>query len=152
MKKIEQAIKERHNKIRKLLHQIEDTTERASERRPQLLLDLKKELIAHARAEEIAVFPKLEETKDYEIQMITTRSTEEHRIFENIIADMEGTSPNDLLWSARFQILQENLESYMRRLEKRLLPLTDALLTNQQSNHMLNRLQREESDVRASFL
>lgn len=149
--RIEKAIQERNNKVRKILHQIDSTTKKASTGRLELLKHLQTELVVHDHAKERILFPKLEEFGDKETNQLVSRLREEFRIFENLARELDEADPSSILWTSRFEILRDNLEMSMRREENRLSRIADAILNERQKESLLDTLVKEEKDLSTGF-
>jgi hypothetical protein len=104
-------LKRDHDNVKKLLSEIEDTTERAVKTRTSGLAKLKQELTIH---EEI-FYPALKEhAKTREIAL---EAYEEHGVVDAIMGEIEQTPVEDETWMAKFTVMKENLEHHIQEEE-----------------------------------
>jgi hemerythrin-like domain-containing protein len=98
-------LREDHEKVKKLLSDIESTTERAVKTRTSELARLKEEIFYpalkdHAKTREIAL-----------------EAYEEHGVVDMIMAEIEQTPVEDETWMAKFTVMKENLEHHIEEEE-----------------------------------
>ena len=108
-------LKEDHKKVKKLLNEGEDTTERAVKTREELLAKLKKEMDVHETIEEEIFYPALKEhpkAKD-----IVMEGYEEHHVVDTILSEISQVPFNDERWTAKFKVMKENIEHHIEEEE-----------------------------------
>jgi hemerythrin-like domain-containing protein len=108
-------LEEDHKKVKKLLSDIESTTERAVKTRTSELARLKQELTIHEAIEEEIFYPVLKEhAKTREIAL---EAYEEHGVVDMIMSEIEQTPVEDETWMAKFTVMKENLEHHIEEEE-----------------------------------
>jgi hemerythrin-like domain-containing protein len=108
-------LKEDHEKVKKLLSDIESTTERAVKTRTSELARLKQELTIHEAIEEEIFYPAL---KDHaKTREIALEAYEEHGVVDMIMSEIEQTPVEDETWMAKFTVMKENLEHHIEEEE-----------------------------------
>jgi hemerythrin-like domain-containing protein len=108
-------LKEDHRKVKKLLAELESTTERGVKTREQLFTKVKQELVVHEAIEEEIFYPALKEhpkTKE-----IALEGYEEHHVVDTVMAEIEGVAYDDEKWGAKFTVMKENLEHHIEEEE-----------------------------------
>ena len=108
-------LKEDHAKVKKMLADGEETTERAEVGRTELFAKLKEEMLIHERIEEEVFYPALKEhpkTKE-----IALEGYEEHHVVDTVMAEIEGVAYDDEKWGAKFKVMKENLEHHIEEEE-----------------------------------
>jgi len=108
-------LKADHEKMRKLLEQLETTTERGVKTRQELFATIKGELTIHETIEEEIFYPALMEmarTRD-----ITLESYEEHHVVDLLMGELEELDVADERWGAKAKVMQENVEHHMEEEE-----------------------------------
>jgi len=108
-------LKEDHQKVKKMLAELESTTERGVKTREELFTKVKQELIIHEAIEEEIFYPALKQhpkTKE-----ITLEAYEEHHVVNTVMAEIEGVSYDDEKWGAKFKVMKENLEHHIEEEE-----------------------------------
>jgi hypothetical protein len=108
-------LKEDHRKVKKMLAELESTTERGVKTREELFRRVKRELVVHEAIEEEIFYPALKEhpkTKD-----IALEGYEEHHVVDTVMAEIEGVAYDDETWGAKFTVMKENLEHHIEEEE-----------------------------------
>jgi hemerythrin-like domain-containing protein len=108
-------LKEDHRKVKKMLAELESTTERGVKTREELFTKVKQELVVHEAIEEEIFYPALKQhpkTKE-----ITLEAYEEHHVVNTVMAEIEGVSYDDEKWGAKFKVMKENLEHHIEEEE-----------------------------------
>ncbi|HEX2422227.1 MAG TPA: hemerythrin domain-containing protein [Actinomycetota bacterium] len=109
-------LKEDHRKVKKLLAELESTTERGVKTREELFTKVKQELVVHEAIEEEIFYPALKEhpkTKE-----IALEGYEEHHVVDTVMAEIEGVAYDDEKWGAKFSVMKENLEHHIEEEEQ----------------------------------
>jgi Hemerythrin HHE cation binding domain len=108
-------LKEDHLKVKKMLAELESTTERGVKTREELFTKVKQELVVHEAIEEEIFYPALKEhpkTKE-----IALEGYEEHHVVDTVMAEIEGVAYDDEKWGAKFTVMKENLEHHIEEEE-----------------------------------
>ena len=108
-------LKDDHDKMRKLLTELESTTERGVKTREELYSTIKGELTVHEIIEEEIFYPALKEhpkAKD-----IVLEAYEEHHVVDTVMAELESLPVDDETWGAKAKVMQENVEHHMEEEE-----------------------------------
>ena len=104
-----------HDRMKKLLNELDSTTERGVKTREQLFARVKDELTVHESIEEEIFYPALKEhpkTKD-----ITLEAYEEHHVVDVVMKEIEGVPFDDERWAAKFTVMKENIEHHIEEEE-----------------------------------
>ena len=108
-------LKEDHDKVKKMLDELETTTERGVKTREQLFTKVRQELEVHETIEERIFYPALKnhpKTKE-----IALEAYEEHHVVDTVMAEIEGLAYDDEIWGAKFKVMKENLEHHIEEEE-----------------------------------
>jgi len=108
-------LKADHDKVKKMLADGEQTTERAEKTRREVFDGLKAEMMLHERIEEEIFYPALKEhprAKD-----IVLEGYEEHHVVDDIMGELEATDVTDETWAAKFKVMKENIEHHIEEEE-----------------------------------
>jgi hypothetical protein len=104
-----------HKKVKKLLDEGDDTTERAIKTRGELFAKIKKEMTVHERIEEEIFYPALKEHP--KAKEVVLEGYEEHHVVNQILSELEGTPVDDERWAAKFSVMKENIEHHIEEEE-----------------------------------
>ena len=108
-------LKTDHDKVKKMLAEGEETTERAEKTRTELFDKLKGEMMIHERIEEEIFYPALKahpKAKD-----LVLEGYEEHHVVDEIMGELEATDVTDETWGAKFKVMKENIEHHIEEEE-----------------------------------
>jgi hypothetical protein len=108
-------LKTDHDKVKKMLAEGEETTERAEKTRTELFDKLKDEMMIHERIEEEIFYPALKshpKAKD-----LVLEGYEEHHVVDEIMGELEATDVTDETWGAKFKVMKENIEHHIEEEE-----------------------------------
>ena len=108
-------LKDDHDKVKKMLMELESTTERGVKTRQELFAKVKQELTVHEAIEEEIFYPALRDhpkTKE-----IALEAYEEHHVVDTVMAEIESVPFDDERWGAKFTVMKENLEHHIEEEE-----------------------------------
>ena len=108
-------LEEDHAKMRKLLDELESTTERGVKTRTELFATIKGELTIHEIIEEEIFYPELKahpKAKD-----IVLEGYEEHHVVDLVMKELEDVPVDDESWGAKAKVMKENVEHHMEEEE-----------------------------------
>jgi len=127
-----ELLKKDHEKVAKILEQLEDTTKRAAKTRHELLDELKKELSLHEHIEETLFYPSVKDnTSNKEVKELVSEAYEEHHLVNTIIDELYATPTEDDAWKAKLTVLRENIEHHVHEEEHDLFPKAKQTLGTQ---------------------
>lgn len=106
-------LKEDHAKFKKLMDEIEKTTERGVKTREELFGKLIAGLTVHEKIEEEIFYPAVKERAETKkLEDIVAESYEEHHVVDLIVAEIKDTPFDAVEWGAKFKVMKENLEHH----------------------------------------
>jgi len=108
-------LKADHDKVKKLLTDLESTTERGVRTRQELFATIKGELTIHEVIEEEIFYPELKahpKAKD-----IVLEAYEEHHVVDKLMGDLEALPVDDEAWGAKAKVMKENIEHHIEEEE-----------------------------------
>ncbi|MGZ4155251.1 MAG: hemerythrin domain-containing protein [Actinomycetota bacterium] len=108
-------LKDDHDKVKKMLQQLEETTERAIQTREEVCTKLKSELVVHEAIEEEIFYRALEQHA--EAKDIVLEAYEEHNVVDMVMGEIEQTPFEDETWAAKLTVMKENLEHHIEEEE-----------------------------------
>jgi hypothetical protein len=108
-------LKADHDKVKKLLTELETTTERGVKTRAELFATIKGELTVHEIIEEEIFYPELKahpKAKD-----IVLEGYEEHHVVDLLMGELESLAVDDETWGAKALVMKENIEHHIEEEE-----------------------------------
>jgi hypothetical protein len=104
-----------HDKVKRLLTELESTTERGIKTRAELFSTIKGELTLHEIVEEEIFYPELKahpKAKD-----IVLEGYEEHHVVDMLMGELEALDVSDETWGAKALVMKENIEHHIEEEE-----------------------------------
>jgi len=104
-----------HKKVKRLLGELESTTERGVKTRTELFATIKGELTVHEIIEEEIFYPELKahpKAKD-----IVLEGFEEHHVVDLLMSELEALPVEDETWGAKALVMKENVEHHIEEEE-----------------------------------
>jgi iron-sulfur cluster repair protein YtfE (RIC family) len=108
-------LKKDHDDVKRLLQELDDTTERAEVTRTEGFQELKTKLDVHETIEEEILYPALKEHA--KTKAITLEAYEEHHVVDMLMAELGDTPVTDETWAAKLTVAKENLEHHIEEEE-----------------------------------
>jgi hypothetical protein len=108
-------LKTDHDKVKRLLAELEATTERGIKTRSELFATIKGELTLHETVEEEIFYPELKahpRAKD-----LVLEAYEEHHVVDMLMGELETLDVGDETWGAKATVMKENIEHHIEEEE-----------------------------------
>lgn len=146
MTTIYEAIKKDHDLHRDLLDRI-DKTHGDSEERRELFEKFRRELTAHANAEEQTFYAALIEDPD--VQEQARHSIAEHKEADDVLQELEEMGFDNPGWLTRFRTLKEEVEHHMDEEEQDVFDEAKDVIDRDEATKMAGKFLRREDEERA---
>ena len=104
-----------HRQMRKLLAELEATTERGVKTRQELFARIKGDLTLHEVIEEEIFYPELKAHPKAED--IVLEGYEEHHVVDLVMGELESLDVDDETWGPKAKVMKENVEHHMEEEE-----------------------------------
>ncbi|MFI8482834.1 hemerythrin domain-containing protein [Pseudomonas sp. NPDC078700] len=142
-------LKADHEKVKKLLTQLESTTERGVKTREELLSKIEHELLIHTQLEEKIFYPAYKAAGGKEEATMDAEAREEHRAVEDLVLpDLKATDPSKITFSGRTKVLKELLEHHIEEEEDELFPQAKKLLSAKVLNELGSAMQALRAELK----
>jgi hemerythrin-like domain-containing protein len=144
-------LKEDHQRVKKMLAELEDTTERATKKREELFADVQAELRLHELVEEEIVYPAFREQS--KLKDIVLEGYEEHHVVDLIMDEIAEEPVNDETWAAKLKVMKENVEHHVEEEEEKMFPQARKLFSEEDLEELGRRVaarKQQEQQPRAA--
>jgi hypothetical protein len=108
-------LKEDHDKVKKMMDELDSTTERGVKTREELFTKVRQELEVHETIEEQIFYPALKNHP--KTREITLEAYEEHHVVDTVMAEIQDLAYDDETWGAKFTVMKENVEHHIEEEE-----------------------------------
>jgi hemerythrin-like domain-containing protein len=135
-----------HRRLEALLKEGEETTERATMRRAELLRTLATEISMHEHLEETLLYPALEAHP--EAAEIVREGYEEHHIADVVMRELDALATDHSQWGAKFKVLKENIEHHIEEEEGEMFRTARAVMSREELQQLGETMARMKRDDR----
>ncbi len=141
-------LEEDHEKVKKILDQLEETTENASKTRTELFNKLEKEMRIHEVLEEEILYPALKEHE--KAKELALEGYEEHHVVDTIMGEMQSLPVEDETWTAKLSVMKENIEHHIEEEEGEMFEHARAVFDDAELEELGARMQELKEAALAS--
>lgn len=122
-----------HQRVKAILAQLSESTERGVKKREELLSKLEMEITLHTQLEEEILYPAFKAAGSKEQDVMYYEAKEEHRTVDSLVLpDLKGTDPGTPEFSGRVKVVKELLEHHIEEEESEMFPQAEKLLGDAQ--------------------
>ncbi|KAA0943459.1 MULTISPECIES: hemerythrin domain-containing protein [unclassified Pseudomonas] len=122
-------LKTDHEKVKVILTQLSESTDRAVKKRTDLLDKLEMEISIHTQLEEQILYPAFKEAGGKEQDEMYYEAKEEHRTVDSLVLpDLKVTDPASPEFAGRLKVVKELLEHHIKEEETEMFPQAKKLL------------------------
>ena len=122
-------LKADHERVKTLLTQLSESTERGVKKRTELLAKLEMEITIHTRLEEEVLYPAYKKAGGKEQDVMYYEAKEEHRTVDSLVLpDLKVTDPSTPEFAGRVKVVKELLEHHIEEEETEMFPQAKKLL------------------------
>jgi hemerythrin-like domain-containing protein len=145
-------LKEDHDKAKKLMDELEKTTERGVKTRSEKWTKLLKDLTIHENIEEEIFYPALKAKDVKALNAIVLEALEEHHLVDDIVEQLKGTPFEDEHWSAKFKVTKENVEHHIEEEETEMFKLVRKNFSKEELEELGSRMEAAKAEQMAEAM
>lgn len=133
------TLKEEHDAVRALFDQVNDTTDRATQKRGTLLETIEANLLPHAKWEELVFYPAFKERADRDGLVTHAEAVAEHHAVEHsVIPEVHESVIDTPEFAGRVKVFGELIDHHAKEEEKTMFKM---------ARQMFSAEEREQLDV-----
>jgi hemerythrin-like domain-containing protein len=118
-----------HERVKGILTQLSESTDRGIKKRTELLAKLEMEISIHTRLEEEILYPAYRKAGGKEQEIMYHEAKEEHRTVDSLVLpDLKVTDPSTPEFAGRVKVVKELLEHHIEEEETEMFPQAKKLL------------------------
>ncbi|MFK7607887.1 MULTISPECIES: hemerythrin domain-containing protein [Pseudomonas] len=122
-------LKADHEKVKAILTQLSESTDRAVKTRSDLLKKLEMEITIHTQLEEEILYPAFKAAGGKDEAEMYYEAKEEHRTVDSLVLpDLKETDPTSPEFAGRVKVVKELLEHHIEEEETDMFPKAKKLL------------------------
>jgi hemerythrin-like domain-containing protein len=141
-------LKEDHDKVKKLLTELDSTTERGVKTREDLYSKVHRELQVHESIEEEILYPALKEhpkAKD-----LVLEAYEEHHVVDTVMGELDATPVEDETWGAKLTVMKENVEHHIEEEEQEMFQRARQIFDAEELDQLGQRMEARKQELLSS--
>ena len=138
-------LKTDHDKVKKLLTELETTTERGVKTREELFATIKGELTVHEVIEEEIFYPALKSHP--KARDIVLEGYEEHHVVDVLMGELESLDVSDETWGAKALVMKENVEHHIEEEEGEMFKQARQVFDQQELEDLGARMARRKESA-----
>jgi hemerythrin-like domain-containing protein len=138
-------LKEDHEKVKKLLSTLDETSEEQSEKREELFAQLKRDLTIHETIEEEILYPTFEEKA--KLKEIVLEGYQEHHVVDLVLGEMMEIDADDETWGAKLSVAKENVEHHIEEEEGEMFKKARQIFDEKELEELGNQLQARKTEL-----
>ncbi|WP_397454038.1 hemerythrin domain-containing protein [Pseudomonas sp. NA-150] len=141
-----------HVRVKDILSQLSDSTERALKKRVELVSKLEMELVIHTRLEEEILYPAFKEAGSKEQDIMYFEAKEEHRTVDSLVLpDLKVTDPGTPEFAGRVKVVKELLEHHIEEEETEMFPQCKKLLGKEKLDELGKQMEALKAQMKKSL-
>jgi len=118
-----------HKRVKGILSQLSESTERGIKKRAALLAKLEMEITLHTKLEEEILYPAFKKAGGKEQAVMYHEAKEEHRTVDSLVLpDLKTTDPGTVEFTGRVKVVKELLEHHIEEEESEMFPQARELM------------------------
>ena len=122
-------LKADHERVKAILNELSESTERGVKKRTDLLAKLEREVTLHTQLEEEILYPAFKAAGSKEQDVMYYEAKEDHRTGDSLVLpDLKNTDPATPEFSGRVKVVKELLEHHIEEEESEMFPQARKLL------------------------
>ncbi|HSP32731.1 MAG TPA: hemerythrin domain-containing protein [Thermoanaerobaculia bacterium] len=145
-------LKSDHANVKRLLRELNETSDRAVKGRERLVNEIEREVKMHAQLEEEVFYPAfLAATEKTDSKDLFYEATEEHHLVDIVLPSLKAANPKSPEFGAKAKVLKELLEHHMREEEGEMFVKARQLFDEEQLRQLGDLMQARKDSAEAMW-
>jgi hemerythrin-like domain-containing protein len=140
-----ELLREDHRKVKKLLDELESTTERGVKTRQELYTKIRSELTVHEIIEEEIFYPTLKEHP--KAKEIVLEGYEEHNVVDTLMGELDALAFDDERWGPVAKVMKENIEHHIEEEEGEMFDQARQVLGDEELEELGARMEARKEEA-----
>jgi hemerythrin-like domain-containing protein len=137
-----------HDKVKKLLEELEATTERGVRTREELFTKIKRELTVHEIIEEEIFYPALKQHP--RAKEIVLEGYEEHDVVDTLMGELSALPYDDETWGPKAKVMKENIEHHIQEEENEMFEKARSVFDRAELNDLGEAMEARKAEAMAA--
>lgn len=145
-------LKADHATVKRLLRELDETSERAVKERERLVAQIERELKTHAQIEEEVFYPAFKAAaEDTDAEDLFYEAAEEHHVVDMVLPALKAANPKSHEFTAKAKVLKDLVEHHVMEEEGEMFPQARKLFDDQQLRELGDLMQTRRDTIEAMW-
>jgi len=141
-------LKSDHATVKRLLRELDGTTERATKERKRLVDKIEEELKIHSQIEEELFYPTFKKAaEDTPAENLFYEATEEHHVVDMVLPALKSSNPSSHEFTAKAKVLKDLVEHHAQEEETQMFVKARTLLDDDQLRALGDEMQKRKKQL-----
>jgi len=145
-------LKSDHALVKRLLRELDATTERAVKQRESLVAQIEREIKMHSQLEEEVFYPAFKAmTEKTDAEDLFYEAAEEHHVVDMVLPALKSANPKSHEFGAKAKVLKDLIEHHIREEEGQMFRKAQALFSDEQLRELGDLMQKRKESAEAMW-
>ena len=145
-------LKSDHATLKRLLRELNGTTDRAVKERERLVAEIEQEVKMHAQVEEEVFYPAfLTKTENTDAEDMFYEAAEEHHVVDMVLPALKAANPKSHEFEAKAKVLKDLLEHHIKEEEGEMFVKARSIFSDEQLRELGDLMQARKDSVAAMW-
>lgn len=145
-------LKSDHALVKRLLRELDETSERAIKQREQLVARIEREIKMHSQIEEEVFYPAFKaRTENTDAEDLFYEAAEEHHVVDMVLPALKAANPKSHEFGAKAKVLKDLIEHHIREEETQMFAQARKLFSDAQLRELGDLMQARKDSVKAMW-
>lgn len=145
-------LKADHATIKRLLRELNETSERATKQRESLVQQIEQLVKMHSQIEEEVFYPAFKaKTRNTDAEDMFYEAAEEHHVVDMVLPALKAANPKSHEFSAKAKVLRELIEHHIREEEREMFAHARQVFSEDQLRELGDLMQSRKDSVEAMW-
>ena len=145
-------LKADHATVKRLLRELDDTTERAVKERERLVSEIEQEIKIHSQLEEEVFYPAFKvATEKTEAEEMFYEAAEEHHVVDMVLPALKAANPKSHEFGAKAKVLKDLIEHHIKEEETQMFAMARQLFDEDQLRELGDLMQARKDSLFAMW-
>ena len=142
-----------HERVRQLLRRLENTTDRATTQRKDLLSEIENEVKVHTTVEEEIFYPAFKEAvRSKSDQEIYFEAIEQHHVVDLVMPEIKSTDATSEQFGAKAKVLKDLIEHHDEEEETEMFPKARKEMSSDELVELGKQIHSRKQDLQSGLL
>ena len=145
-------LKSDHALVKRLLRELDATTERAVKQRESLVAQIEREIKMHSQLEEEVFYPAFKAmTEKTDAEDLFYEAAEEHHVVDMVLPALKSANPKSHEFGAKAKVLKDLIEHHIREEEGQMFRKAQTLFSDEQLRELGDLMQKRKDSAEAMW-